>query len=445
MDRMPSHSRRTTSPLPALAVATATAVILAIGAVVAWPLDGATSTAPEPSPTPAGTEPTPAPSASAAPSPMPPEPAPTVEFTLVTGGDVLTHGPVLSSARAAGDGAYDFAPLMENMRPYVAGADLALCHLEVPIAPAGTEPSGYPTFGAPAELVPALAAEGWDGCSTASNHSMDRRYSGLETTLDALDDAGLGHSGTARTEEESASTQMYSVRVEDRRVSVASISFTYGLNGLPKPEGMPWAVDTFDADAQDVTPVLTAAQEARDQGADIVIASTHCCVEYQTEPNAAQRGIAQQIADSGLVDLYVGHHAHVPQPVELLDGGVDGAGMWTYFGHGNYLSNQDTQCCRADTNSGYLGVTTFSISPEGAVEVTAEWVATTVDRTDRHTMHVLNDIIDTGAGDLSASEAQARHQRVADAAGTAAAERTTPPEQLADSAFRVTRWWEPSA
>ncbi|MFW2513573.1 CapA family protein [Demequina sp. SO4-13] len=446
---MPSHSRRSPSALPALAISIIAGVILVVAGLVATgaltsPSGGTPEASAEASEAPSAA---PAATASALPSPTPaaPEPPPTVEFTLVTGGDILTHGPVLTSARAAGDGDYDFAPLMQNVRPYVEGADLALCHLEVPVAPPGSEPSGYPVFGAPAELIPALADEGWDGCSTASNHSMDRRYAGLETTLDALDEARLGHAGMARTEEEAASTQMYSVRVEDRRITVANISFTYGLNGLPKPDGMPWAVDTFDADAQDVSPIIAAAQAARDEGADIVIASTHCCVEYQTEPNAAQRDIAQQIAESGVVDLYVGHHAHVPQPIERLEGGVADDGMWAYFGHGNYLSNQDTQCCSADTNSGYLGVTTFTVAPDGDVDVTAEWVATTVDRTNRHTMHVLKDIADAGAGDLSAAEAQARHSRVADAAGDEAAERTAPPEALADAAFRITRWWEPSS
>src|SRR5690606_22137629 len=136
---------------------------------------------------------------------------------------------------------------------------------------------------------------------------------------------------------------------------------------------------------QDVAPILEAAQTARDQGADVVIASTHCCVEYQIQPTQAQRNIVEKIAESGLVDLYVGHHAHVPQPIELMDGGVTGGGMWAYFGHGNFLSNQDTQCCVAISNSGYLGVTTFTVTPEGKVSAEAGWVATTVDRTKGHT------------------------------------------------------------
>ncbi len=419
-------------------------------AAVGWAALGAT-TPPDTSaaaPTASG-EPLVSPSASASALPSPeaepspsPEPEPDVAFTLVAGGDILTHGPVLRSAERAGGGEYDFGPLMENVRPYVGGADLSLCHIEVPVAPEGTQPSGYPVFGAPAELIPALDAEGWTGCSVASNHSVDRGFAGLETTLDAFDAAGMGHSGTARTEQEFLATQLYSVRSEGRVVDVASISFTYGLNGLPKPEGKPWAVDTFNADDANVEPILEAAQRARDDGADVVVASVHCCVEYRVAPGEVQRSIASQIAESGLVDLYLGHHAHVPQPIELLPGGPGGDGMWTAFGHGNYLSNQDTQCCVADTNSGYITTSTITVAPDGDVDVSVEWTAITVDRLDSHTMHVLRDIEDTGTASISASEAQARLARVSAAVGDEARERTTPAAALAASVDARLRWRE---
>lgn len=359
-----------------------------------------------------------------------------VTFTLATAGDVLTHGPVLTSART-GDG-YDFAALMEPVRGFVEGPDLAICHLEVPVAPPGTQPSGYPIFGAPKEIVGALREEGWDGCSTASNHSVDRGFAGIETTLDTFDEVGLGHSGTARTEAEAASVQTYRVRTGGRLITVANISFAYGLNGLPKPEGKPWAVNTFDADAEDARPIIDRAQEARDAGADIVIASVHCCVEYQTAPTPAQRAIAQEIADSGLVDLYVGHHAHVPQPIERLAGGPSGKGMWTAFGLGNYLSNQDSNCCVPNTDSGILLTATFEVSPGNDVGVGVDWTAVTVDRRDGHTLHALRDIPE-GTRTLTASDVAARLARVTQAAGTQAPERTEPATSSADDAYRIPR------
>ncbi len=359
-----------------------------------------------------------------------------VEFTLVAAGDVLPHGPVVASATTTSG--IDFTPLMAGVEPYIAGADLALCHMEVPVVPPGVAPSGYPLFGSPPEMVRDLAAVGWDGCSTASNHSVDRKFAGLTSTLATMDEYGMGHAGTARTAAEAATVQMYDVSEGERTVKVAHISYAYGLNGLPKPSGMPWSVNTFDANAADAAPIIAAAQSARDQGADAVIASVHCCVEYRTEPTAAQRSLAEKIAASGLVDLYIGHHAHVPQPIEFLPGGPNGDGMWTAFGLGNFLSNQYAGCCTANSTSGVLLTATFDVDLDGKVTVSVEWSATTVDRGDSHAMHVLTDVAN-GVGSLTQAEVAARHQRVADAVGSQAAERTSPPTSLSDGVVTESR------
>ena len=377
----------------------------------------------------------------------PPEPPPAraavqepvirpVDFTVVAAGDVLPHGPVVSSASTAAG--YDFGPLIVGVQPYVQGADLALCHMEVPVVPAGVAPSGYPLFGAPPELVRDLASSGWDGCSTASNHSVDRKFAGVESTLDTMDAYGLGHAGTARTADEAATVQMYEISEGERTIKVAHISHVYGLNGLPMPSGKPWTVNVFNADAADASPIIAAAQTARDQGADVVIASVHCCVEYRTEPTAAQRSLAEKIAASGLVDLYIGHHAHVPQPIEKLTGGTTGDGMWTAFGLGNFLSNQHPDCCTVNSTSGVLLTASFDVGVDGEVSVSVEWTAITVDRLDSHTMHVLQDVPE-GVGQLSAAEVAARYQRVAEAVGGQARERTEPPTPLSDGVATVSR------
>jgi len=371
------------------------------------------------------------PNATALPTQPPPVvPPPTVTFTFVAAGDVLPHLPVIASARS-GSG-YDFVPLMEDVAPFIEGADLAVCHLETPLAPEGTRPSGYPMFSSPRELAGDLGKVGWDGCSTASNHSVDRGFAGIEATLDEFQRLGMGHSGTARTEHESTVTQMYNVVQGNRTIKVANISFAYGLNGLPKPDGKPWAVNTFSADDADVRPILEAAQDARDQGADVVIASTHCCVEYLTEPTPAQKSIVRQIAESGLVDLYVGHHAHVPQPIRKVDGGPGGEGMWAAYGLGNFISNQSAECCVAESSSGVLLSATFTVDPDGHVGVAVGWTAITVDRLNDHTLYVITP--ESGKkGGLSAGEVQARHARVADAVGSQVDEVTEPVVPAADA------------
>ncbi|CAN5378427.1 hypothetical protein BH11ACT1_BH11ACT1_10830 [soil metagenome] len=147
--------------------------------------------------------------------------APSWGSGLAAAGDVLPHLPVLSSARVAGGG-YDFSPVLAGLDPWVQGADLALCHLEVPVAPPGTVPSGYLMFATPAEIAAALRTQGCDGCSTASNLSVDRGFAGVTATLDALDAAGLGHVGTARSAIEQSQPQLYTLERAGQKVTVST-------------------------------------------------------------------------------------------------------------------------------------------------------------------------------------------------------------------------------
>lgn len=415
MTRTRRHARGTARPKAALVTlgAVVGALLVAGGAVAAlapWPGDD--------------TEP---PRASASPSSTPtptPTPTPTrepdVELTIVATGDVLPHLPVLASARTAGGG-YDFTGELAPMNPWVQGADLALCHLEVPVAPAGRPPSGYPLFGAPAEIAAGLKAQGWDGCSTASNHSVDRGFAGVTATLDAFDAVGLGHVGTARTAVEAAQPQLYRLDREGREVTVAHLAATYGTNGMPIDADKPWSVNLVDTAA-----IVAQATAARAAGADLVVVSVHCCVEYVTTPTPEQVAIDQALADSGVVDLVIGHHAHVPQPVAKLVGGPRGEGMWVAYGLGNYLSNQDDACCSSKTSSGIFLTAHVLQPPDGPAAVTGvEWTGTTVDRRGGHKVYALPDVA-AGVGTLSAAEVASRAAEVAAAAGTQAPARTTP-------------------
>src|SRR5438094_241980 len=83
----------------------------------------------------------------------------------------------------------------------------------------------------------ALAATGYDGCSTASNHTLDDGAGGIRRTLDALDRAGVRHAGSARTEAEARTVTV--LRAGTARV--AHLAYTYDTNGFPLPPGQPWA------------------------------------------------------------------------------------------------------------------------------------------------------------------------------------------------------------
>lgn len=410
------------------AVSALLGVVVAAVATSAW----STRALPPTAPVTATTEPAPSTSPEAgATTAAPPSSEPTPEqvpvtFTILAAGDVLPHTTVQRNAET-GDGGWDFTPLWEAVTPWVQGADLALCHLEVPVVPEGAAPSGYPVLGAPRELVANLGAAGWDGCSTGSNHSVDKGWDGLVATLDALDAAGMGHVGTARTEAEAAQPQLYQLEREGQVVTVAHLSATYSTNGLPVPSDAPWSVQIIDTEQ-----IVAQAGAARAAGADLVLASIHCCEEYTDQPVERQVDIARALADSGQVDLVIGNHSHVPQPMERLEGGPGGEGMWVAYSMGNYISNQDANCCRPQTGTGTLMWANVEKPPGGPARVTGlEWTAVPGDRLGSQRIYAMPDLlehrIEAPLLSLSREELLLRQQRVVDVIGDQAPERTSPP------------------
>ena len=239
-------------------------------------------------------------------------------------GDTLVHMPLSARARRGSDG-YDFRSMFTRVRPILQEADLAICHLEVPLSPGNDDLSGYPLFSSPREIAEALAFAGYDGCSAASNHSIDRGPQGVHDTIEILEDAGVVQAGMARSPEEAWSAVHY--EVGDLRV--AHISATYWLNGLRMPEDQQWLVQLLD-----VEELLGVAAGARRAGADLVVLSIHCCTEYRHEPTETQRSLYIELIRSPDVDLIVGHHSHVVGPIEEVDG------EFILYGLGNFLSAQ---------------------------------------------------------------------------------------------------------
>ncbi|MDX2294263.1 MULTISPECIES: CapA family protein [Streptomyces] len=261
-----------------------------------------------------------------------PRPAPAAKpagFTLVASGDVLPHDSIIRRAAAdAGDGGYDFRPMLAGVRSVVSRADLALCHMETVYGKEGGPYTGYPAFKSPPEVATALKATGYDSCSTASNHTLDDGAAGLGRTLDALDAAGVKHAGSARTAAEAARPTL----LKAGGATVAQLAYTYDTNGYPLPAGQPWAVNLLD-EAQ----VLADARAARAAGADVVVVSVHWGTEWQTEPDERQLSLARSLTASRTggrpdIDLIVGTHAHVPQAYEKVNG------TWVIYGMGDQIA-----------------------------------------------------------------------------------------------------------
>jgi len=326
------------------------------------------------------------------------DPDPAV-FTIGAVGDVLPHDTPIKVAHQGGTD-YDFTPLLEATRAWSEGVDLALCNMEVPLALPGEAPSGYPRFGAPEQLAANLADLGWDGCSTGTNHTLDRGPANAEFTLDQFDAAGLGHAGSARSREEEERAQFYELERAGQTIRVAQIGGTYGTNGLPIPVEKPWVVSLLDSQR-----LIERAENARAEGADLVIATLHWGNEYQLAAADVQRDLAAELADSGAIDLIIGSHPHVPQEFAKLDGGPGGEGMWVAYSLGNFISNQDSHCCIPETATGLFLTATVTKSADAPARVTGmEWTPMTIDRLGDNYAYPLLDLLEEPPARLTLTE-----------------------------------------
>ena len=303
--------------------------------------------------------------------PSEPEPPAPTTATLAVCGDAMSHMPVTNDAW---DGEkYDYVRVMSGAKSRVEAADYAVVNLETTFA-GGPKYSGYPAFNSPDGMAQGLKDLGFDLCLTANNHSLDKGWSGLSRTLDVLDETGLAHVGTSRSQEERAANL---VVADVGGISVAFLGYTYGTNGIPVPKDHPYCINVFNTDylsglrELDRDRLAADLEQAKAADADLIAVMIHWGVEYQTKQNAYQEEVADFLFANG-ADIILGGHSHVPQPMELrtLEDGRQG---FVCYSLGNFISSQNDEYTDTtavltleltrDNETGEAQVTGYSYAP----------------------------------------------------------------------------------
>ncbi|MBW5423809.1 CapA family protein [Streptomyces sp. BG9H] len=288
-------------------------------------------------------------------------------FTVAAAGDILIHPQLTDQARkdakatGKGEKGIDFGPLMAGVKPVISKADLGICHFEPVVGKPGGPFQSYPDFLVPPQIATAIKGVGYDQCSTASNHTLDHGPAGVTRTLNTLDKAGLRHTGSARSAAEGDKPLI----TEVKGVKVGQIAFAFGFNGREVPKDKPWIVNQNDFDA-----IAAAEKKARKAGAEVVILSIHWGRENQPNASAPQIRLARKIATETGINLVIGHHAHVVQPMEKVDG------TWIAYGLGNQVARHDVPS--GLTEEGVVGWFEF-VKRGGEWDVNAKYVPTFVD------------------------------------------------------------------
>lgn len=262
------------------------------------------------------------------------------EAVILFAGDAMQHEAQLQAAQSASGtrNDYDYTDYFTEIKDAVNGADYAVVNLETPLG--GKPYSGYPMFCAPDSYGTALKDAGFDMFLTANNHTLDRRDKGLRRTISVLDSLGVDHIGTYRDKAARDSILPFVKNVKG--FNIGFLNYTYGTNGIT-------IKDNTVVDYIDTTLISRDIDAVRAKGAEIVTVALHWGNEYQLLPTNEQKRLADYLTDKG-VDLIIGGHPHVIQPMEMRENIKHGKKTFLVYSLGNFISNMKT----ADTRGGAL-------------------------------------------------------------------------------------------
>lgn len=308
---------------------------------------------------------------------VPPEPVKVSSATILNTGDIMVHEPQLTGAQIPGTQEWDFTAFFKEISPYFAAADFSVANLETTFAGNRNRSyGGYPTFNTPDSLIDAIKASGLSMVLTANNHCYDTGAAGFERTQQVLGEKGVLYNGTRPTED----TPAYTVQ-EINGIRVGMVSYTYEtgrrdglktINGITVKSQHTNRLNSFtynqlDAFYAEVDAVMAAMRAA---GAEATVFYMHWGNEYKTTENSYQNKIAQALCDRG-VDVIVGGHPHVIQPIEMLTSKGGSHRTVCAYSLGNAVSDQRQErmdsCPSGHTEDGLLFYCTFDKYSDGSV------------------------------------------------------------------------------
>lgn len=308
--------------------------------------------------------------------------------TIGSTGDILLHDRVIKSGYDSATGTYNYESMFSYFSEFVSKMDYAVGNLEVTLCgdDNGYPYKGYPCFNAPDAIVDAVKAAGFDMLLTANNHSYDTGTKGFMRTQEVIMERELDYIGTRYNEED----KNFVVK-EINGIKIGMICYTYNtgvnsdgvvsLNGMTLSAEFSRLINSFNDGALDsfYAKLSGEMEEMKSLGAEAIMVYLHWGEEYQTEANSTQKKMAQALCELG-VDVIVGNHAHVPQPIELLTSTTDeNQKTLCLYSMGNSVHNIFGSKYPKETEDGMLFQVTFAKYSDGTVvlesaDVLPTWV-----------------------------------------------------------------------
>ena len=252
-----------------------------------------------------------------------------VDINIMMIGDVLVHKPIYKSGIQS-DGSLNYDHLFKNIQDDINASDIKIVNQETILGGMDMGFSSYPCFNSPQEIGDAEVKAGFNTILHATNHALDKGLSGIENTLNFWHTKypNINVLGINETKEDVDKIYVY----QQDGFKIAILNYTFSTNGISLPKKKPYVVNMLSVDR--VTNDIKKAKEV----ADMVVVCPHWGTEYTYTPDGLQKKYTELFSTLG-VDLVIGTHPHVLEPVEVIKNN-DGHNMLVYYSLGNFISCQ---------------------------------------------------------------------------------------------------------
>lgn len=262
------------------------------------------------------------------------------EANMVMVGDALIHDSLYNDAnRLANYSGYDFKPYLKLIKEKVSPFDIAYYNQETILGGTSIGLSSYPAFNSPQELGDAMINAGFNLVSLATNHTLDRGEQGVLLSREYWNNQeNVQAVGSYQSNDEKK--QIESQILEVNNITYALLNYTYGTNGIKVPNNKDYLVNlwddtnNYDGYKDQVKSDIAAIHDK----VDVLIVAMHWGREYTHIPTDLEIETAKFLANLD-VDIIIGTHPHVIQPVEWIDDTL------VFYSLGNFISAQKSSSC----------------------------------------------------------------------------------------------------
>ena len=236
------------------------------------------------------------------------------------------------------DGNFHFDDSFYFVKDLISQSDFAVGNMETMISPSSPftfekeHVNARPHLNSPESFLGAIRNASFDAVINAQNHIYDTGTLGILETLDMQNKYELMHTGAFA----SPSDKRYLI-VEVNHIKIAILSYFDGARQLMKKANFTRLGRKVLLSIYEIDQVNKDIKNAKDEGAEFIIAYCHWGREYTHDTSERQRGFAMEVANAG-VDFIFGAHSHCVQPYEEIHTRDDRVVSVVYSG-GNFLSD----------------------------------------------------------------------------------------------------------